>query len=132
MDLALADAGLQPQDVDYVNAHGTATVMNDVTEADALNRTFGAHIETLLVSSTKPVHGHALGAGGALEFLISVMALRENVAPPNLNVEIQDPACAIRLVGAEAVERPMRAVLSNSFAFGGINASLIVTPYAAA
>jgi nodulation protein E len=106
--------------------------MNDVTEAEALNRSFGAHVDTLLVSSTKPVHGHALGAGGALELLISIFALRENVAPPNLNVEIQDPACAIRLVGPEAVEIPMRAVLSNSFAFGGINASLIVTPAATA
>ncbi len=128
MDMALADAGLKPDDIDYVNAHGTATVMNDASEADALNRTFGAHVEKLLVSSTKPVHGHALGAGGALELVVSIMALRENVAPPNLNVEIQDPACAIRLVGAAAVATPMRAVLSNSFAFGGINASLIVTP----
>lgn len=131
MDMALEDAGLRPDDIDYVNAHGTATVMNDVTEAEALNRSFGAHVEKLLVSSTKPVHGHALGAGGALEFLISVMALRENVAPPNLNVEIQDPACAIRLVGPLAVETRMRAVLSNSFAFGGINAALIAIPYAA-
>jgi nodulation protein E len=132
IDLALQDAGLSPQDIDYVNAHGTATVMNDVTEADALNRSFGAHIDKLLVSSTKPVHGHALGAGGALELLISIMALRENIAPPNLNVEIQDPQCAIRLVGDKAVELKMRAILSNSFAFGGINASLIVTPFATA
>jgi nodulation protein E len=129
IDLALQDAGLAPQDIDYVNAHGTATVMNDVTEADALNRSFGAHIDKLLVSSTKPVHGHAMGASGALEFAISIMALRENIAPPNLNVEIQDPQCAIRLVGAEAVEMKMRAILSNSFAFGGINASLVLTPF---
>ena len=132
MNMALEDAGLQPDDIDYVNAHGTATVMNDVNEADALNRTFGAWIDKLLVSSTKPVHGHALGAGGALELVISIMALRENIAPPNLNAEIQDPQCAIRLVGPEAVKLQMRAVLSNSFAFGGINASLIVTPFAAA
>lgn len=128
MNMALADAGLTPQDIDYVNAHGTATVANDVTESEALNRSFGAHVDKLLVSSTKPVHGHALGAGGALELLISIFALRENVAPPNLNAEILDPACAIRLVGPKAVEIPIRAVLSNSFAFGGINASLIVTP----
>ena len=92
-----------------------------------MNRSFGAHCEHLLVSSTKPVHGHTLGAAGALELVISVMALREQTAPPNLNVELQDPKCAIKLVGAEAVRSPMRAVLSNSFAFGGINASLIVT-----
>jgi nodulation protein E len=129
--LALQDAGLAPEDIDYVNAHGTATVMNDVTEAEAIVRAFGAHAERLPVSSTKPVHGHALGAGGALELVVAIMALRENIAPPNLNVETQDPLCAIRLVGDTAVATPMRAVLSNSFAFGGINASLIVTPFTA-
>ena len=128
MAMALDDAGLRPDDIDYINAHGTATVANDANEAEAINLAFGAHAQQLLVSSTKPVHGHGLGAGGALELAISINALRENVAPPNLNVEIQDPVCAISLVGAKAVERPMRAVLSNSFAFGGINASLIVTP----
>lgn len=128
MNMALEDAGLKPEDIDYVNAHGTATVANDGNEAEALNRSFGAHCERMLVSSTKPVHGHTLGAGGAIELAISVMALREQVAPPSLNVEIQDPACRIKLVGPEAVARPMRAVLSNSFAFGGINASLIITP----
>jgi nodulation protein E len=127
MNMALQDAGLRPEEVGYVNAHGTATVANDGNEAEALNRSFGAHCEHLLVSSTKPVHGHTLGAAGALELVISVMALREQTAPPNLNVELQDPKCAIKLVGAEAVRSPMRAVLSNSFAFGGINASLIVT-----
>jgi nodulation protein E len=128
MTMALEDAGLAPTDIDYVNAHGTATVMNDVNEAEALNLAFGDHCDSLLISSTKPVHGHGLGAGGALELVISIMALREQVAPPNLNTEIQDPKCLIRLVGPKAVELPIRAVLSNSFAFGGINASLIVTP----
>lgn len=127
MNLALADAGLEPEQIGYVNAHGTATVANDENEAEALNRSFGAHCEKLLVSSTKPVHGHALGAAGAIELVISVMALREQIAPPSLNAEIQDPKCAITLVGPKAVELPMKAVLSNSFAFGGINASLIVT-----
>ncbi len=131
MKMALEDAGLKPEDIDYVNAHGTATVMNDSNEADALNRVFGAHTEKLPVSSTKPVHGHTLGAAGAIELVISIMALRQNVAPPNLNVEIQDPKCQIRLVGDKPLETPMRAILSNSFAFGGINASLIITPYAA-
>jgi nodulation protein E len=128
MNMALDDAGLEPEDISYVNAHGTATVANDANEAEALNRSFGAHCESLLVSSTKPVHGHTLGAAGAIELAISVMALREQVAPPNMNVEFQDPQCAIKLVGAKAVAWPMRAVLSNSFAFGGINASLIITP----
>jgi nodulation protein E len=131
MAMALEDAGLAPADIDYVNAHGTATAANDVTEAQGLNMAFGAHCDHLLVSSTKPVHGHALGAAGALELIISIMALREQVAPPNLNTEIQDPNCQIRLVGPQAVKTKIRAVLSNSLAFGGINASLIVTPYRA-
>jgi nodulation protein E len=132
MKMALADAGLAPADIGYVNAHGTATVMNDVTEAQGLNLAFGDHCDELLVSSTKPVHGHGLGAGGALELIISIMALREQIAPPNLNTEIQDPNCRIRLVGPEAVKTRIRAVLCNSLAFGGINASLIVTPHDAA
>ncbi len=132
MAMALEDAGLAPADIDYVNAHGTATVANDTTEAQGLNLAFGAHCDHLLVSSTKPIHGHALGAAGALELVISIMALREQVAPPNLNTEIQDPNCQIRLVGPQAVKTKICAVLSNSLAFGGINASLIVTPYQAA
>ena len=132
MTMALEDAGLAPTDIDYVNAHGTATVMNDVTEAEALNRAFGGHCDTLLVSSTTPIHGHAMGASGVLELVISILALRDQVAPPNLNTELQDPKCLIRLVGPEAVKMPIRAILSNSLAFGGINASLIVTPHAAA
>lgn len=132
MAMALEDAGLAPADIDYVNAHGTATVANDATEAQGLNLAFGAHCDRLLVSSTKPVHGHALGAAGALELVVSIMALREQIAPPNLNTEIQDPNCQIRLVGPQAVKTEIRAVLSNSLAFGGINASLIVTPYPAA
>ncbi|WP_298353560.1 beta-ketoacyl-[acyl-carrier-protein] synthase family protein [Rhodoblastus sp.] len=132
MAMALEDAGLAPADIDYVNAHGTATVANDATEAQGLNLAFGAHCDHLLVSSTKPVHGHALGAAGALELVVSIMALREQIAPPNLNTEIQDPNCQIRLVGPQAVKTEIRAVLSNSLAFGGINASLIVTPYPAA
>ncbi|MCW2284192.1 nodulation protein E [Rhodoblastus acidophilus] len=127
INMALEDAGLAAEDIGYVNAHGTATVANDVSEAEALNRSFGACCEQLLVSSTKPIHGHALGAGGAIELVISAMALRDKIAPPNLNVEVQDPQCAIRLVGPTAVECAMDAVLSNSFAFGGINASLVLT-----
>lgn len=127
INMALEDAGLTAKDIGYVNAHGTATVANDVSEAEALNRSFGACCQQVLVSSTKPIHGHALGAGGAIELVISAMALRDQIAPPNLNVEVQDPQCAIRLVGPNAVQCAMDAVLSNSFAFGGINASLVLT-----
>jgi len=127
MTMALQDANVMPEDIAYVNAHGTGTVANDGNEAEALNISFGTHCKRLLVSSTKPVHGHALGASGAIECAVSLMALRDQVAPPNLNVEVQDPCCAINLVGAEAIDCAMHAVLSNSFAFGGINASLILT-----
>jgi len=127
MNMALDDAGLMPEDIGYVNAHGTATVANDANEAQALNLSFGPHCQDLLVSSTKPIHGHALGAGGAIELVISAMALRDQIAPPNLNADMQDPQCAIRLVGPTALDCQMSAVLSNSFAFGGINASLILT-----
>jgi nodulation protein E len=128
MSQALDDAGLPPQAIHYVNAHGTGTVANDATESDALNRVFGGHIGQLAVSSTKPVHGHALGAGGALELAVSIMALREQVAPPNLNVEEASPDCPVSLVLGAARAMPIGAVLSNSFAFGGINASLVVAP----
>jgi nodulation protein E len=127
MNMAISDADLRPEDIAYVNAHGTATVANDGNEAEALNRSFGSHCEKLLVSSTKPIHGHALGAAGAIELVICAMALRDQIAPPNLNVEVQDPQCAVTLVGSTALDCSMRAVLSNSFAFGGINASLILT-----
>ena len=128
MQQALEDAGLPPQSIDYVNAHGTGTVANDSTESDALNRVFGSHIAQLAVSSTKPVHGHALGAGGALELAIAIMALREQVAPPNLNVDEAAADCPVSLVLGAARPMPIGAVLSNSFAFGGINASLVVAP----
>jgi len=131
MSMALADAGLTPADIDYINAHGTATGMNDSTEAAAINHAFGDETARLLVSSTKPIHGHALGAAGALELVISIMALRDQIAPPNINVDEQDPKCPVLLVGDKARETPIRAVMSNSLAFGGINASLIVAPYAA-
>jgi nodulation protein E len=127
MQLALADAGCAPEDIDYVNAHGTGTVMNDITESEALRRVFGARLPGVAVSSTKPIHGHALGAAGALELAVTIMALRENVAPPTINWTGRDPKCDLDPVPNEARELPIRAAMSNSFAFGGINASLVVT-----
>jgi nodulation protein E len=127
MALALEDAGLSPQDIDYINAHGTATHANDITESEAILRVFGDEYgRRVPVSSTKPVHGHALGAGGGLELAITVSALREQVAPPTVNFLQADPRCPIDAIPNVARPLNINVAMSNSFAFGGINAVLIV------
>ncbi len=126
MRAALADAGLPPAAIGYVNAHGTGTVANDAAECDALGRVFG-HDAIPPVSSTKPVHGHALGAAGALELIVAISALKDQFAPPTANWTGPSDDCPVDPVPNAG--RPIRAdaALSNSFAFGGINASLLVT-----
>jgi nodulation protein E len=124
MRQALADAGLAPEDVDYINAHGTGTLANDATETKAIRLAFGAHADRLAVSSTKSMHGHALGASGALELVAVVGAMRDSVVPPTANLDKVDPACDLDYVPNVAREMPVRAALSNSFAFGGLNAVL--------
>jgi nodulation protein E len=126
MALALEDAGLKPEDIDYINAHGTATHANDITESDAIGRVFGDYASRVPVSSTKPVHGHALGAGGGLELAITICALRDQIAPPTINFLEADPKCPIDAIPNVARAIRIRAAMSNSFAFGGINAVLIV------
>ncbi|MEO7053233.1 MAG: beta-ketoacyl-[acyl-carrier-protein] synthase family protein, partial [Rhodanobacter sp.] len=128
MDQALADAELAPQDIDYINAHGTGTQANDVTETRAIHLAFGAHADRLAVSSTKSMHGHALGASGALELVAVIGALRDGVVPPTANLDQPDPACDLDYVPNTAREMPVRAALSNSFAFGGLNAVLALKP----
>ncbi|MCG6904939.1 MAG: beta-ketoacyl-[acyl-carrier-protein] synthase family protein [Rhodobacter sp.] len=125
MSKAIADAGVTAADIGYVNAHGTATVANDVSEAEAMRRVFGDDFNALAVSSTKPVHGHALGAAGALESIVSIGALRDQLAPPNLNFSEFDPKVGFEPVVGSARPIKTRFSLSNSFAFGGINASLV-------
>ncbi len=122
MRAALADAGLAPEDVDYINAHGTATAANDKTECAAIRETFGAEADRLMVSSTKSMHGHAIGAAGALELAATIMALKDGVAPPTINYVEPDPSCDLDVVPNEARDVALRAALSNSFAFGGLNA----------
>lgn len=124
MRAALAHGGLAPEDVDYINAHGTGTPANDATETKAIRALFGAHADRLAVSSTKSMHGHALGGGGAIELVAAIGALREGVVPPTINYTEPDPACDLNVVPNTAQERPVRAALSNSFAFGGLNAVL--------
>jgi 3-oxoacyl-[acyl-carrier-protein] synthase II len=123
MGAALADAGLRPADIGYVNAHGTATTAGDAAEAEAITRVFGAR--AVPVSSSKAIHGHLLGAGGAVELLAAVRALQAGRLPPTANVDEPDPAFAIDLVTGAARDSSGRAVMSNSFAFGGTNAVLV-------
>lgn len=122
---ALHDAGLAPESVDYINAHGTSTPAGDVAESQAIESVFGQHAYKLAVSSTKSMIGHLLGASGAVEAIFSVLAIRDNIAPPTINLENQDPACKLDYVPNQA--RPMKidVTLSNSFGFGGTNGTLI-------
>jgi nodulation protein E len=124
MKSCLADAGANPEDVAYINAHGTGTMANDNAETQALKVTFGDMAPKIPVSSTKSMVGHALGAAGALEFVALVNAVREGIAPPTMNYLGVDPACDLDYVPNEARRMPIGLGLSNSFAFGGLNAVL--------
>ncbi|RAP43298.1 beta-ACP synthase [Rhodovulum viride] len=121
---ALRDARLAPGDVGYINAHGTGTAANDKTECAAVADVFGAHADRLMISSTKSMHGHLIGGTGAVELLACIMALREGVIPPTVGYEEPDPECALDVVPNEAREAEVDVVLSNAFAFGGLNAVL--------
>jgi 3-oxoacyl-[acyl-carrier-protein] synthase II len=126
MRLALADAGLPPEAVDYVNAHGTSTAQNDVHETEAIKAVFGAHAQRIPVSSIKSMTGHLVGAAGAVEAIATVLALRHGLVPPTINLETPDPACDLDYVPNRARRHPMRVAMSNSFAFGGTNAILVL------
>jgi 3-oxoacyl-[acyl-carrier-protein] synthase II len=128
MRAALAAAGLTPEDIGYINAHGTATLQNDVVETAAIKSVFGSRAGRIPVSSTKSMHGHLLGAAGALEFVIAVMCLRRDSVPPTMHLDSPDPACDLDYV-ADGARRGLglRCVMSNSFAFGGTNAALVLT-----
>jgi len=124
MRAALRDASLAPQQIAYINAHGTATPANDPTETAAIRSVFGAHADRLAVSSTKSMHGHALGAAAALECLATVVALRDGILPPTANYTQPDPECDLDVVPNQARAAQVEYALSNSFAFGGLNAVL--------
>ena len=126
MQRALQDAGLPPEAIGYVNAHGTGTIVNDRTECAALGDVFGAHLAKMPVSSTKSMHGHLIGGTGAVELLACLMALRDGVIAPTVGFEKPDPDCAIDMVPNTAREARVEVALSNAFAFGGLNAALIV------
>ncbi len=124
MSQALKDARLAPEQVGYINAHGTATEANDRTETAAIRSVFGPHADRLAVSSTKSMHGHALGAAGALEAVASILTLQRGVLPPTANFLTPDPVCDLDVIPNHARTQQVEAVLSNSFAFGGLNAVL--------
>jgi 3-oxoacyl-[acyl-carrier-protein] synthase II len=130
MQLAIRDAGLQPEDIDYINAHGTSTPHGDKTETLAVKNVFGEHARKLAISSTKSMTGHLLGAAGGLEAAISVRALYEGLLPPTINLENPDPECDLDYVPNEARKAEVRHVLSNSFGFGGTNACLAFSRHA--
>ena len=133
MQAALSDAHLNPADIGYINAHGAGTLAGDVAETESIKLVFGAAAKTVMVSSTKAVHGHTLGAAGALEFMLSVMVLRSGDIPPTAFLDQRDPQCDLNMVPLQArTDKSLRAVMSNSFAFGGSNVALIAQKYSAA
>lgn len=129
---ALTDSGLAPTDIGYVNAHGTSTQVNDLVETIALKKVFGEYAYKMPVSSSKSMLGHLIAAAGAVELIISIMAMNRGILPPTINYEIPDPACDLDYIPNTAREKKVRHVLSNSFGFGGQNASLIVSQFDAA
>jgi 3-oxoacyl-[acyl-carrier-protein] synthase II len=124
---ALRNARMNPDAIDYVNAHGTSTPLGDIAETIAMKHCFGDHAKRLAVSSTKSMTGHLLGAAGGVEAVFSVLAVERQVAPPTANLLNVDPACDLDYVPLSAREMPIRAALSNSFGFGGTNGTLIFT-----
>jgi len=126
MRRAIEKSGVAPEEVGYVNAHGTSTKLGDVAETKAIKEVFGAHAQHLAVSSTKSVHGHLLGAAGAIEAAACIMALERGVLPPTINLEHQDPDCDLDYVPNKARKSEIKVAMSNSFGFGGHNATLVI------
>lgn len=131
IEFALRNAGLTPYDIDYINAHGTSTPLNDKSETTAIKRAFGEHAYEIPVSSTKSVTGHLMGAAGAVEAVFSIMALREDFVPPTVNLENPDPDCDLDYTPNIGRPHPIKTVMSNSFGFGGHNAVVIFGEYSA-
>jgi 3-oxoacyl-(acyl-carrier-protein) synthase len=124
--MALDEAQVNPEEVDYVNAHGTGTRLNDVTETQVLKEVFKDHARRLAISSTKSMHGHVMGATGAVEMVATIQAIERGLIPPTANYTQPDPECDLDYVPNTAREKSVRVAISNSFAFGGLNAVLLV------
>ncbi len=125
MDIAMRDAGINPDEVDYINAHGTSTPLGDRAESDAIKKSFGEHAGKLAVSSTKSMTGHLLGAAGGAEAIFSLLAMRDGLAPPTINLDKPGEGCDLNYVPHTAQEMPIRVAMSNSFGFGGTNGTLV-------
>ena len=125
MKMAIKDAGITPEDVDYINAHGTSTPLNDLTETLAIKKVFGGHAKKVPISATKSMTGHLLGAAGSTEAIFTVLAIRDGIMPPTINYEEPDPQCDLDYVPNVARRKPSKTVMSNAFGFGGTNATLI-------
>ena len=130
MQAAVDDAGISPQDVDYINAHGTSTPLGDLAETKAVKTVFGEHAYKLSVSSTKSMTGHLLGAAGGIEAIASILAIRDHIMPPTINLDDPDPECDLDYVPNQPKTKDLTYTMSNSFGFGGHNASLIFKKYA--
>ncbi len=126
MRLALRDARLNPEDIQYVNAHGTSTSLGDASETQAIKDVFGPHARRLAISSTKSMLGHLLGASGGVELIVCALTIRHRVVHPTINYQTPDPACDLDYVPNTAREMPVRHAISNSFGFGGHNCCLVV------
>ena len=126
MGRALADGGVQPEEIAYINAHGTSTPLGDQAETKAVKKIFGEHARRLSISSTKSQLGHLLGASGGVELILTILAVRDGVVPPTINLDTPDPACDLDYTPNEARQRDVPVAMSNSFGFGGHNASLVV------
>jgi 3-oxoacyl-[acyl-carrier-protein] synthase II len=129
MRMALADAGLRPEEVDYINAHGTSTPMNDPIETSAIKAVFGEHASKLKVSSTKSMTGHCLGAAGGIEALFCVLAIQDQFYPATINLQNPDPLCDLDYVPNKGVPGMIRAAMSNTFGFGGHNGIVVFKKY---
>jgi 3-oxoacyl-[acyl-carrier-protein] synthase II len=129
MALALKDAGIEPSAVDYINAHGTSTPINDPTETAAIKKTLGDHAQKVAISSTKSMTGHLLGGAGGIEGVASVLAIKHNIAPPTINLVTPDPECDLDYVPNHARSMPINVAMSNSFGFGGHNVTLVFKKY---
>jgi 3-oxoacyl-[acyl-carrier-protein] synthase II len=129
MKSALQDAGIEPEQVDYINAHGTSTPPNDKNESLAIRTVFGDHADKLSISSTKSMIGHLLGASGALEMIATIMMLNNNVVHPTINYSTPDPDCDLNYTPNKSIEKELNYAISNSFGFGGHNVTLAVKKY---
>ena len=129
MRRALADAGISPEQVDYVNVHGTSTPLGDISETRAIKTTFGDHARKLSISSTKSMTGHLLGAAGAVEAIVAILSIVHGIIPPTINYETPDPECDLDCTPNTAVERPVQYAMSNTFGFGGHNATLLMRKF---